>query len=194
MEWWEKGSLSNPYKDKNFFKILDFYLFNCPVSIKGKKVSKRAKSFEEYKISNTDLTKLLKMMKKDLVDSNYRILKNDEDIEKTRLQLEKSSGLNDEYYEYVIFKENTEIGKTRTIYYSIRNALAHGSFSTKDIRRGRIYCFEASKDGKIKAQIRLKDKTLLKWIDLIIGYSENQKSKKSQKVSSKKISKAKLKT
>lgn len=178
MEWWKKGNYEkNLYNDKRFQTILDFYLFHCPVEKKGKKVSNRAKSFEEYKIRDTGLTKLLNLMKKDFIAGTYRILKSEEDVEKVRIQLEKSSGLKDDYYEFIILKEDREIGKTRSIYYAIRNAFAHGSFSIKNTAKDRIYYFESSKDGKIKSQIRLKEKTLLNWITFIVEFSESQKDK-----------------
>lgn len=182
MEWWKSGNLVIPYNNKNFKKILEFYLFNCPVVIKGGKVSKRAKSFEDYKIVNQGLKTLLSLMKRDLADANnnYRCIKLTDDIERNRIELERFSKLNDEYYNFIVFKENDEIGKTRTIYYAIRNSLAHGSFSIKSTKKENIYYFETSKDGKLKAQIRLKERTLLHWIDLIKEFSKS-KRKKQQK-------------
>lgn len=45
----------------------------------------------------------------------------------------------------------------------IRNAFAHGSFEVI----GKIYYFECYNKEDLRAIIRLKEKTLLSWIELI---------------------------
>ena len=55
---------------------------------------------------------------------------------------------------------------TEAIYYYIRNAFAHGSFEFTDVGDRRILVLESSKDGKLKAQMRLRESTLLKMIEL----------------------------
>ena len=53
--------------------------------------------------------------------------------------------------------ENTDMFRTRTLFYMIRNALAHGLFENK----GNVYYFKAEKDKKLKALMRLKYTTLI---------------------------------
>lgn len=38
MAWWDKHS-EIPYQSKNFQKIINFYLFNCPVIFHKRKVA-----------------------------------------------------------------------------------------------------------------------------------------------------------
>jgi len=52
------------------------------------------------------------------------------------------------------------------IYYYIRNAFAHGSFEVAEQAGRRIYLIESSKDGIIKARMRLREETLLHYIEL----------------------------
>ena len=80
---------------------------------------------------------------------------------------EKATSLADPYFEMVVFKENTAIGKTKSVFYMIRNGFAHGSFSVETADVGRIYYFESEKDGEIKGQLRLREETLLAWINLV---------------------------
>lgn len=47
-----------PYDDRNFKRIFKFYVFNCPVTIKGNKVSHRGRTFEERNITKNSLNKL----------------------------------------------------------------------------------------------------------------------------------------
>lgn len=44
-------------------------------------------------------------------------------------QIEQSYNADDLNFEMVLFIENSGLKKTKTIFYAIRNALAHGSFS-----------------------------------------------------------------
>ena len=57
---------------------------------------------------------------------------------------------------------NENMSQTDQIFYCIRNALAHGTFSY--IKS--VYTFENFDRGKLKGRIRVNQKTLLKWIDL----------------------------
>ena len=49
------------------------------------------------------------------------------------------------------------------IYYYIRNAFAHGSF---EVTSDRVYKLESKKKESVKAQMMLKETTLLKIADL----------------------------
>lgn len=53
-------------ENKLFNKIIDFYLLNCPVVLNKNKVCVRAKSFAELGFCNQKLSKLLKVMNKDI--------------------------------------------------------------------------------------------------------------------------------
>ena len=61
------------------------------------------------------------------------------------------------------------MSKTSAIFYYIRNALAHGSFGTTLSSGKRTYYFESAKNDIVKARIRLREETLLSWIDLFFN-------------------------
>lgn len=158
-----------PYKNKNFIKIIDFYLFNCPARHTQKtkdltgnnkynfiftKVSARGKTFSERGIEGGGLRTLRAAMQRTSYKGELFDLTLDkpEDIE----QYSSRSG------EICLTVKNSQMSQTDTIYYAIRNAFAHGSFS---IEKG-IYFLVNRNNGKLKGIIRLKEETLLKWIDL----------------------------
>lgn len=167
-DWWKKG-VAFPSDNPNFIKILDFYLFNCPVYFpKMKKVvSHRATIFEKT-VWKDNLTTLLSEMKRNIA---YQPVKSNDDVEVIRSQFDGNE-------QYIVFIENTELKITRSIFYAIRNSFAHGSFSVVNNSGKPIYYLESSKDGIIKSQIKLYESTLLKWIDLFNSPIEKIKEEK----------------
>jgi hypothetical protein len=163
--WWKKG-VAFPSNNPNFIRIIDFYLFNCPVQTvkyvkKEKKkeyhrVSARAQTFEETVWTKGNLNTLLTEMKR---NKTYIPLKDTDNVEEQRKSVDGNS-------EFIVFKENSELKKLKSIFYAIRNAFAHGSFSIVNNNQNTIYYLESAKDEKIKSQIKLKESTLLDWIDL----------------------------
>lgn len=73
---------------------------------------------------------------------------------------EVSDSLSDEHFEMIVVQKRNDMCLTSSIFYYIRNALAHGSFSVV----AGTYYFESQKDGKVKARIRLREETLLEWM------------------------------
>lgn len=158
-----------PYKNKNFIKIIDFYLFNCPArhtckskDLTGKneynfsfsKVSARGKTFAERGIECGALRALRAAMKR----TSYQGKLFDLTLDKPE-EMEKYLSIAGEI---CLTVKNSQMSQTDAIYYAIRNAFAHGSFS---IEKG-FYCLENVNKGKVKGRIILKEETLLKWIDL----------------------------
>ncbi|MCD7891532.1 MAG: hypothetical protein LUG26_07305 [Ruminococcus sp.] len=87
----------------------------------------------------------------------------------------------------ICFVENSEIGKIRSVFYVIRNALAHGSFSVYNNNSKPVYYFQSDRNGEIRSQIRLKESTLLQWIKLfnmpvskVRELNQSQKGKKNK--------------
>ena len=189
MAWWDKHS-EIPYQSKNFQKIINFYLFNCPVIFPQKKSSKRVSqrglSFEERGITDSRLRKLLSEMKNASASGALMYRAVDVAQSDNFTQIEQSYNADDLNFEMVLFIENSGLKKTKTIFYAIRNALAHGSFSVSGTGQKRIYCLENRKDNMLKARIRLREKTLLKWIKLV-EKPESWKKQKSKKKSKEKI-------
>ncbi len=174
-EWWKNGN-KIPFDNINFQTILRFYLFECPVtteSVKKKKkikkhVSARGIPLERQGWSGNALNTLLAAMKRNASSNlKYMVVEPSSSVGIIVRNEEAISTQSDPNFELIAFKENSTLGKTKSIFYMIRNAFAHGSFSVVGTSNGTIYYFQSEKDGEIKSQIRLKEKTLLAWIKLV---------------------------
>ncbi|MCM1316358.1 MAG: hypothetical protein NC244_13425 [Alistipes senegalensis] len=66
-DWWRKG-VAFPKENENFLKILEFYLFKCPVNFKqpGKIISNNAKLFDETEWTGYNIKTLLSEMKRNI--------------------------------------------------------------------------------------------------------------------------------
>ena len=173
-DWWDKGT-KIPLNDCNFQKIIDFYLFNCPCETEsgsiGKgtkkytKVSKRGTTLRAQGWTKGFLNTLLAAMKKTVSGHlEYHPFSEGTNIAIESDKIEISAGLFDVYFEMIVFAERSDMNKTSAIFYYIRNALAHGSFSAVSVGNRKIYYLESSKNSTVKARIRLHEETLLKWI------------------------------
>lgn len=173
-EWWDKNK-DFPLKDENFQRVLDFFLFHCPSEIekvnkkKGtrtySKVSKRAETLRTKGWTGGYLNTLLASMKHTSSGQlEYRTFNAAVEIEKEVKALEKDTSMRDKHFEMIVFMERSDMSKTSAIFYYIRNAFAHGSFSIVNANGKKVYYLESDKDGIVKAQIRLREETLLNWI------------------------------
>ena len=173
-EWWNREE-KIPLTDSTFLKILDFYLFHCPAETKKtpktgaivySKVSKRAATLRAQGWTNGNLKILLSAMKHTASKQlEYHTFDTKTEIGFAVKRIESDTSLSDGDFEMIAITERSDMNKTSAIFYYIRNALAHGSFSVFNDNGKRVYYFESAKDNKIKAQIRLWEKTLLSWID-----------------------------
>lgn len=173
-EWWDKNK-DFPLKDENFQRVLDFFLFHCPSEIekvnkkKGTKTySKVSKSAETLRMKGWTggyLNTLLASMKHTSSGQlEYQIFKADTSIAEKVKALEKDIPLRDKHFEMIAYAERSDMNKTSAIFYYVRNAFAHGSFCVISVGGKKIYYLESAKDTSVKAQIRLREETLLKWI------------------------------
>lgn len=150
---------------RNFQKIIDFYLFCCPVL--GR--SHRGKTFEEYGWKGSTQfsqlkTKILSVASSSL-KGNYHPCKKEE-LEKNFKIVETVRPLN----EYCVFLKSDEKSVMQSLFAAIRNAFAHGSFNVQTIKGEKVYFF-ANFDGYLKAELILLESTLLEWIEIVkIGY------------------------
>ena len=178
-----------PFKNENFQKILTFYLFNSPCEIsKGTKenktyipVSKVDKTFSKQGWTDKNLNTLIAKMKNMSNHLEYYPISSNQSIN----TIEKNIGLSDPNFEMIIMHTRNDMSKACAIFYYIRNGFAHGLFDVKN----NICCFESSKNGVTKAKVRLKEETLLKWIDCF--YELPKKRKSYDKKSKIKIKKSK---
>lgn len=104
------------------------------------------------------------MMKKDLKEKIYCVgMINDIKNGEQKIRIE--NGYKAECFEYMVFVNNSQMGKCKSIFYMIRNSFAHGSFNIKKNNNENYYYLESSKSNSIKAIMCLKEKTLIKWIN-----------------------------
>ena len=150
------------FKDERFARIYRFYVIETPVS----GVSARAKTFKYRQINMNSLNAALRR-ESPFLKSNW-IVKPKRDIEEVcrEKRIDKTVRFADEI---VIHTENSKLctGKTDSMFYAIRCALAHGSFSVHEYKSHKYYILENKDNGVIKARMVLKEDTLIKWIDLI---------------------------
>lgn len=172
MAWWNQGNYPLKVGQSKFLKILDFYLFNCPVEkgTKKERISVRGKTFSERKITDKKLRSLFDEIKKTI--EHVECIKSDGDVEKKVKEIETNNKYKDSLFQLVVFRKNSQLGQTKTIFYTIRNALAHGAFSVKPTKKETVYLFENKYHNEIKAQFRLKESTLIKWIDLVERFTK----------------------
>ena len=169
---WIKRYGEIPLERKNFQKILSFYLFQCPCetqkwskkekTIMYSRVSARGNTLRQRGWTGGHLKTLLAAMKDTTSKQlTYSHLPCNKDILSEVKAIEDNSTLSDPNFEMIVIVKRSDMTLTSSIFYYIRNALAHGSFRVN----GDVYSFESSKDGTMKAAIRLREKTLLKWIE-----------------------------
>ena len=183
-EWWDKGT-KIPLNDANFQKIIDFYLFNSPVIYRQKKgkvisykpVSERSRTFIDQGWVNHMIPTLLSEMKQASNKLKYHILSSDENP----ISVVDNYSRDDENNEVVAFLERDDMGNTYTIFYGIRNAFAHGSFSVIKCHKETIYLLQSKKEKDIKTIMKLNEKTLLKWIELFNSTVEELKEIKQNR-------------
>jgi len=183
MTWWAKNSCI-PDNDESFSKLIKYFVIECPVcrekKIKDVKtadgktkyivtknpISARNSTFRSRNVSGNLLTTLMAQIRRPLAaKSSYALLKNKELVENKVNEIIAHSNQRDENFELVVFQNRTDMSDVEAFYYYIRNAFAHGSFEILLSRSGRIYKLESSKDGEIKAQMRLKESSLMKYVD-----------------------------
>lgn len=147
--------------NKNFQRILYFYLFACPTP----KTSARSKSFEQLGWKGQQQFAQLKAL---LISSASNSLKgNYHPCKKEELQKHFAVVANvHPVDEYCVFLKSDEKTVIQSLFSAIRNALAHGSFSIQTYEKARVYFF-ANHSNYLKAEIVLQEKTLLAWIDIV---------------------------
>ncbi len=159
---------------RNFQKIIDFYVINCPV----KGVSKRGTTLKDFGFHGGNVHTLTAAMKK----SGTKSLKDAFhpcEIQEIQQEYEKVSFAHPPE-EYCIFYKQSKDNIPESLIYSIRCALSHGSFNVKKYNQEVIYFFANDRKGTPRARIILQEKTLLSWIDLITqGMPLDNQSKKS---------------
>jgi hypothetical protein len=201
VSWWKVDKV--PDENENFNKIVYGLVIKCPSSmnIQGKKDSKNSEitnkpkykyvsnlncSFRYRNINDKLLTTLLCLLKKSILKGTYKSISASDSVEDNVNQIISNSHYSDKNYDLIVFKERQDMSKVEAIYYYIRNSFAHGSFEVKYVNGKYVYWLESGKNGDIKAQMRLSEDTLMKYInyasksaDEIRQIQKPQKSKKA---------------
>lgn len=156
----EKFNSVIPLRSYSFQEILDFYLFGCPVE----GTSVRADTFEQRGWKKNGFTILKNLM---LKKATPELIKHYYPCKKDELEgcFSKVDDL-PESEEFCVFLKRDDKRVMDSLYGAIRNALAHGSFTQKKVKKKNIYFF-ANYDKYLKAQIRLYESTLLESIKLV---------------------------
>ena len=154
------------FSNKNFSKIYSFFVIETPVE----NVSKRGITFKQRKIDIIKLNNKIKKISNDLNKNWIEIKKGINILE----ELKKLNNLDklDFSREFAIHSNNKN-SKTKSFFYTIRCAFAHGRFSYSKYNKEIYYLLENEHNNKIKGRILIKEKTLL----AIINYCENVNSK-----------------
>ena len=159
---------SIPFSDRNFRRILQFYLFESPVE--GK--SFRGKTFSEQGWKGAYFSSFKAKM---LQAATPALRKNYHPCKKEEVQGHYDCLSEKKGEEYCIFMKWEERRIIEALFSAIRNSFAHGSFDVKQYTNGQDkqsnrVCFLVNYDNGLKAVIVLREETLLAWIDLF--YSE----------------------
>lgn len=158
--WKWKFDSKYSFGDENFARIYRFYVIETPVE----GVSVRGTTFKEKKVSMNSFCNVLK--KKTPFLKDYWIstpIKDMVDICKKN-NIYESVTSNKE----IVIHTNNSLhcsGKTDSLFYAIRCALAHGSFSIRKCKGEKYYLLENCDKGKLKARMIIKETTLLTWIN-----------------------------
>ena len=165
-----------PLSNKSFQRIIEFYLFETPVrtyqktkktepgstidqphpkyNYEFKRVSKRGVTFADRSLDGFKLNSLRAAM---IRVTGVKLINVEDNVSGKAEEMEASA-------EYIIIKRNdNNVSITEGYFYCIRNAFAHGDFDVE----GKVYTLKNEVGGKIKGMARLKESSLLAWIDLV---------------------------
>lgn len=167
---WTAFNSRNVYTNRNFQRILNFFLFECP----NKHMSVRSHPFHEQGWPKKYFSVLQRRLRKagDPEIAFHRVaIKN---LFET-LSLANQLAAVDCTNELVIYHGSGE--SMVTLFGAIRNAFAHGSYQIRTVNKVRYYCLENRTppsvtqpnyfDQEVRARIVLKETTLLRWIEII---------------------------
>lgn len=182
---WIDVSKVEPSRSTSSLHIIEGLVFNCPSSTERKEkdgsykngkpryktvykpVSARETSFRRRGINGSLLVTLLVKISSPLkANKTYRLINSGASVEKNIDDIMKDATLSDPYFDVVVYQKRSDMTDVEAFYYYIRNAFAHGAFEVLQKGSEKIYKLESAKDGKVKAQMRLKESTLEEYIRL----------------------------
>lgn len=173
------GWVARPVKNKtqNYYKILDFYIVNSicdSISCKGKTIREIGWDKDVWKKGFLRKEVLGLICDENSLGEHFFSAKTNAEIRKgiNKLNLNKNFHMLRE--ERIVIYKKYNLTQIESIFYHIRNALAHGRFQIYTNETDETYyVFESGIIKKsiekidLKARMILKESTLLKWIDII---------------------------
>lgn len=159
------------FNDNDLFKIVIFFVFHSPCA----NLSSMRKPLSEYNW-NTPWKKpyyLNKQLKQ--ASTNYELLFSAKDYDSMDNELEKADLIcfpSDFLHERICIYDNQK-NQFLSVFYHIRNALAHCRLNMIDINGDCVFVFEDVQPKKnaellkVSARMILRKSTLLKWIEII---------------------------
>lgn len=180
---WVNTRSNIPVNNLNFNQIIAGLLFECPSTVKSREkigvddkgknilrdkytpVSMRNNAFRNRGIRGSLLTTILANIRKPLKAHNaYYCIGHQEIVEDKISEIIATTTLGDAFFDVIVMKKRSDMSETEALFYYIRNAFAHGAFEyvAESNDNAAFYLLESKKDGIVKAQMRLKETTLLK--------------------------------
>lgn len=171
---WLNWITSEEFNDADLSRIVTFFLFHSPCS----DLSAMSKKLEDYGWENPWKKPywLNKQLRK--AASTYELLYSSDKYERMHAALEKAdlkdSFPNDFSRERICIYDN-ENNQFMSVFYHIRNALAHCRLNMVDVEGECVFILEDVQPKrnadrlKVSARMILRKSTLIKWIDLIEG-------------------------
>ncbi|MGN0562398.1 MAG: hypothetical protein ACI4K6_06285 [Candidatus Fimenecus sp.] len=167
---WLEWIADEKFNDADLFRIVKFFVFHSPCP----NLSARGKSLHEYGWNNP--WKNPYWLNKQLcqVSSSQKLVfssKTVKDIDSVLAEADLLHNFPHNFERERICIYDNKSNQFMSIFYHIRNALAHGRLNMKDIHGSCIFVFEdVKKRGNelfVTARMIIKKETLLKWIDII---------------------------
>ena len=185
---WIAKQMDEKYKNEEYYHILDFYIVNTicsSISCKGQSVFDLGWPKDVWK--NKKLRNYMLSIIENQEENNIVFVKKVNDIQKYINNSNFGKGFNKKWNERIMVQTKEGLNQIETIFYHIRNSLAHGRYQIYTNYDGdRIYVLESGIIRKnlekldLRARMVLKEKTLLKWIKIITnpGQFKQEFSKK----------------
>lgn len=170
-----RWSFHSPVKQSKMnWEILDFYLWGTPVN----GVSQKGRSFADIGITGGKFNTLRGLMKAEshtgasLIEKNWvaTTIKQIPDKLFSIGQLDSIDWSNEFAVHAVGVNPNNRgksLNKTETLFYLVRNSLAHGGFRIAEYEGDFVYAFENRLRGVIRGRAVLYEGTLLNWARII---------------------------
>lgn len=153
----------NSYATKgNIQKILNFYVFLCPVE----GVNVQSKKIDDYGWNSPLLKRSLSnKLRSQISEKHFIIAKNMSEFD-VLLKNNKALTSRDYIIETVLLTSD-QSNISELLFRTIRNSFAHGSFLIKMKKKELYFILENRNNGKLKSRMIIKEKTLLTWIDIL---------------------------